>query len=80
MGDLLWLNAETLKRAPTPLFGRLVRCSAHGCSFARLQYTQIIYTSGAYFLCCMLSIHIDGVPKWAWLQVAVTSRSVASVF
>ena len=31
MGALLWLNAETLERAPTSLFGRLVRCSAHGC-------------------------------------------------
>ena len=33
MGTLLWLNAETLRRAPTPLFGRLVRCSTHGHSF-----------------------------------------------
>ena len=28
-----WLNAETVERAPTLLFGRLVRCSAHGRSF-----------------------------------------------
>ena len=26
-------NTETLKRTPTPLFGRPVRCSAHGRSF-----------------------------------------------
>ena len=26
----LWSNAETLKRAPIPLFDRLVRCSTHG--------------------------------------------------
>ena len=35
-GALSWLKVEILKRAPTPCFGRLVRCSAHGCSFARL--------------------------------------------
>ena len=29
VGALSWLNAETVKKAPTPLFGRLVRCSAH---------------------------------------------------
>ena len=26
---LLWLNAEPPERVPTPLFGRLIRCSAH---------------------------------------------------
>ena len=38
VGTLSWLNAETVKRAPTPLFGRLVRCSTHGPFFARLWY------------------------------------------
>ena len=38
MGALSWLNAETLERAPTPVFGRLVRCSTHGRSIMRLQY------------------------------------------
>ena len=33
---ILWLNAETLKRVVTFLFGRLVMCSAHGHSFTRL--------------------------------------------
>ena len=48
MGTLLWLNAVTLKRAPTPLFGRLVRCSAHGRSFVRLWYTQLhVYQQGS---------------------------------
>ena len=37
MGAFLFLNAETLKRVPTPLFGRLVRCSANWPSFARLR-------------------------------------------
>ena len=39
MGTLLWLNAVTLKGAPTPLFGRLVRCSAHGHSCETMVYT-----------------------------------------
>ena len=30
MGSLSWLNAETFKKAPTPLFDGLVRCSAIG--------------------------------------------------
>ena len=34
-----WLNVETVERVPTPRFGRLVRCSAHGPFFARLQYS-----------------------------------------
>ena len=38
VGTLSWLNAETVERAPTPLFGRLVRCSAHGPFFGRLRY------------------------------------------
>ena len=29
MGAHSYLNAETFERASTPLFGRLVRCSAH---------------------------------------------------
>ena len=37
MGALSCLNAETIERAPTPLFGRLVRCSTHGRSFGILQ-------------------------------------------
>ena len=40
MDALSWLDAETLKRAPTPLFDGLERCSAHGHSFARLWYVQ----------------------------------------
>ena len=42
MGTLLWLNAGTLERAPTLLFDGLVRCSAHGRSFARLRYMKTI--------------------------------------
>ena len=38
VGALSWLNAETVKRAPTPLFGRLVKCSAYGPFFGRLLY------------------------------------------
>ena len=42
MGALSWLNAETHKRVPTPLFGRLVRCSAHGHSFVTLWYVCVL--------------------------------------
>ena len=41
VGDLSWLNAETVERAPTPLFCGLVRCSAHGPFFARLLYIHV---------------------------------------
>ena len=40
-GALSWLYVETLKRSPNPLFGRLVWCSAHGCSFVRLGYVHL---------------------------------------
>ena len=36
IGTLSWLNAKTFERVPTPLFDRLVRCSALGRSFATL--------------------------------------------
>ena len=38
MVALSWLNAEPLERMPTSLFGRLVRCPAHGHSFVRLWH------------------------------------------
>ena len=41
VGALLRLNAETLERAPTPLFGEKVRCSAHGRTFARVRYMSL---------------------------------------
>ena len=40
MGTLSWLNVGTLERALTPLLGKLVKCSAHGYSFVRLQYLK----------------------------------------
>ena len=43
--DMSALNAKTLERVPTLLFGRLVRCSVNGCSFARLQY---MYNTSSY--------------------------------
>ena len=43
-GRTFVVECETLERAPTPLFGILVRCSAHGCFFARLWY---LYTEGS---------------------------------
>ena len=47
MGALSMLNAETLKRVPSPLFGRLVRCSAHG----HLCETMV-------YICTMLDVQI----------------------
>ena len=41
VGALSWLNAETVERAPTPFFGRLVRCSPHGPFFGRLRSLQL---------------------------------------
>ena len=52
MSALLWLNVETLKRAPTSFFGRRVRCSTHGCSFVRLHY--ILYHSNHTYTPCIL--------------------------
>ena len=46
MGALSWLNVETLGRGPTPLFDRLVRCSAHGSSFLRLWYSKYVVLTG----------------------------------
>ena len=45
VGALSWLNAETVERAITHLFGKLVRCSAHGRSFKRLWYKLNIRSS-----------------------------------
>ena len=41
IGTPLCLNAATLLRVHTLCFGRLVRCSAHGRSFMRLQYIHV---------------------------------------
>ena len=38
-GALSWLKVRTLERAPAPLFGRLVQCYTHGCSFT--VYTKL---------------------------------------
>jgi len=43
MGALSWLNTETLKRMPTPLLGRLIRCSTHGRSLVRIRYINITH-------------------------------------
>ena len=48
-GALLWLNAETLERAPTPSFGTLVRCSNHGRSFVWLWF-MLNFCSGWIFV------------------------------
>ena len=43
MVALSWLNAETLKKTPTALLGRLIRCSTHGHSLVRIQYNNITH-------------------------------------
>ena len=59
VGTLLWLNAEALERAPTPLFGRLVQCSTHGHSFARLTQYIYIYVCVCVCVCvCVYTLHV----------------------
>ena len=63
MGTLLWLNLETFKRVPTPLFGRLVRCSSYEHSFKRLQYIEISHWINLhvfYRLVCTMGSTIQG--------------------
>ena len=50
LSALSWLNAEPSERAPTPLFGRLVRCSAHERSFARLWYMRFKGERSQFYL------------------------------
>ena len=52
MGAFSWLIVETIKRAPTLHFGRLVRSSTHGRSFTRLQYShfQASNQKGAWYI------------------------------
>ena len=52
----LWLNVGRLERVPTPLFGRLVRSSAHGRSFARLRKKLkhfLVCAESAYYVAIM---------------------------
>ena len=42
-GHSFVVKCRTHKRAPTPLFGRLARWSAHGYSLVRLRYMQNTY-------------------------------------
>lgn len=41
MNSYMYSKVEPLERAPTPLFGQLVRCSALEHSFIRLWYSHI---------------------------------------
>ena len=53
MDALSWLNAETLKRAPTPLFGRRVKCSALGAlSQDYGRYTQHFWQALSHACAC----------------------------
>ena len=42
IGALLWLNVETFKIVPTPLFDRRLRCSTHRRSLVTLWYLYCI--------------------------------------
>ena len=57
MGALSWLKLETLKRAFSTLLGRLVRCSAHGHSFARLQCKNLSTTTKGFPRTMLVEIH-----------------------
>ena len=45
---ILLLNAETVKRTPTPLFSTLARCFTHGPFFGRLRYMESRYIVGQF--------------------------------
>ena len=72
VGALSRLNAETLERAPTPLFGEKVRCSTHGRTFARVQYIEKRYVGGLYTsLFCAIILHIFFHYTRVWKKISV---------
>ena len=68
IGTLSWLNMITLQRAPTPIFVKLVRCLAHGCSFARLRYSHKTFelTGWIYFKKMALRLVIVCFKYFSW--------------
>ena len=70
IGTLSWISA--LERAPTPLFGRLVRCSTHGCSFVRLRYVCVCVCMPVGSCTCLPFLP----PVFDWLQYAYCKRNV----
>ena len=70
MATLSYMNTESLKRAPTPLFSRHehARCIIHGCSFTRLQYfSRIMVILIQYtYLSCLKSLPINGATEWTF--------------
>ena len=67
------------KRAPIPLFGRLVRCSAHGGSLVRLWYVSSSLDAGMWLSYQMSSSRVKLVtsliPKpctWSGYEVRLT--------
>ena len=65
MGALSWLNAETVERASTLLFARLVRCSAHGPFFARLRYV-CVHVCVHVHMCVCVCVCGMGVRRQNW--------------
>ena len=60
VGALSRLNVETVERAPTPLIGRLVRCSACGPFFGRLWYKWTCIKNCYMVVLCLNVVHMDG--------------------
>ena len=80
MGTLSWLNAEPLERVPTPLVGRLLRCSAlfrettvnaepHNCVHVHMQivpqYHGVLLT---YYLKSTVSNHVPSISRQGWTK------------
>ena len=80
VGALSWLNAETVERVLTPVFGSLVRCSAHRSFFGRLRYyhTPRCANSPKQFNFLFLVLDLDIVTVMSILVKSKKKRSVHS--
>ena len=60
------------KHCPSPVLVRV-------CEEGKVEFVEVLLKYGAnVHVSKTLTYSIDCVPKWAWLQVAVTSQAVVS--
>ena len=79
MGALSLLNGETFERMPTPLFDRLLRCSALGHFFARLWYIYAYISCVEVFATRIKIKSSNQSPFWADPGMKVTSEPQKSM-